>query len=117
PHCFGGESEDENLLPACGKCNSTRKRDFASWALVHIHSLSLGMNPSVNALKSVDGTLRFALQYHAARKLAEKRKWTLRAALLRLGPWTEDPRVLDETMAGDFFNLAIHSPYRDLERD
>jgi len=107
PQRFGGDSIPDNWLPACGKCNSQRKRDFATWAMPTIQSLILGLDPGDNDYTAVEGTQRFALHQLAAKKLARQRNISLKQAYLVLGPW-ESPRLIDAADTGDFFNLAIH---------
>src|SRR5262249_31393125 len=59
PRCYGGDSIDDNLLPACGSCNSDKKGDFATWGMTNVQSLVLGFSPTESELKSIAGTLRF----------------------------------------------------------
>jgi hypothetical protein len=108
PQRFGGDSIPENWLPACGSCNSRKKRDFATWAMPSIQSLILGFDPSENEYTAVDGSQRFALHQLAAKKLAMQRNISLKRAYTVLGPWDNSPRLIDEDDIGDFFNLAIH---------
>ena len=93
PQRFGGDSIPDNFLPACGKCNHQRKRDFATWAMPNVQSLILGFDPSENEYKGVDGSQRFALHQLAAKKLARERNISLKQAFLNLGPW-ESPRLV-----------------------
>lgn len=113
PQRFGGDSDPDNWLPACGSCNSGKKRDFATWAMPSIQSLVLGFTPSETAYKAVDGSQRFALHQLAAKKLAIRHNISLKRAYMRLGPW-ESLRLIDETDIGDFFNLATHNPAHDV---
>ncbi len=114
PQCYGGDSIEENLLPACGSCNSSKKMECASWAMPGIQSLIFGFAPSDNELQRVRGPHRFALHHYAARRLAAQKNITLRRAFLLLKPWT-DVRVANEEDMGDFFNLANHQPAGYLE--
>jgi hypothetical protein len=110
PQRFGGDSIEENWLPACSVCNNSKKRDFATWAMPDVQSLVLGFDPTENDYTSVNGSHRFALQQLAAKKLAIRRHISLKLALMRVGPWEKTPRLVDEDDIGDFFNLAIHRP-------
>jgi hypothetical protein len=110
PQRFGGDSIEGNWLPACGSCNNSKKRDFATWAMPDVQSVLLGFEPSENEYTSVRGSHRFALHHLVARKLAIRRRTSLKRALLALGPWDRTPRLIDESDIGDFFNLAIHRP-------
>lgn len=109
PQRYGGDSIEDNWLPACGSCNARKKRDFASWAMPGIQSVVLGFSPSADEYTRVDGTHRFAMHYLMARKLAIRRKSDLKRAFIFLGPW-QDPRLTDEYDLGDFFNLVNHRP-------
>jgi hypothetical protein len=116
PQRFGGDSIDENFLPACGKCNSHRKKDFVTWAMPSVQSLILGFDPSEQERSRVEGVHRFALHQRAARKLAVQRKLTLKLAYVRLGPWESTLRLEDDEDLGDFFNLANHRVIDDIRR-
>ena len=55
PQAYGGDSEEENLLPACRLCNTEKKRDYPLWAACNVHTLNIGADPSVGALQSIGG--------------------------------------------------------------
>jgi 5-methylcytosine-specific restriction endonuclease McrA len=114
PRCYGGNSIDENLLPACGSCNSKKKRDLATWAMSNVQAVILGFSPDEEERRLIEGPHRYALHYYAARKLATRRQITLKKAFLRLKPWT-DVRLKDLEDMGDFFNLANHEPFSEIE--
>jgi 5-methylcytosine-specific restriction endonuclease McrA len=109
PQSYGGNSIEENLLPACGSCNR-KKMDYATWGMVGIQSLILGINPTDNELATVAGHHRFALHYFAARKLVTRNpQKTLKWAFDRIRPWTKDVRAQDPADVADFFNLANYA--------
>lgn len=114
PRRYGGNSTDDNLLPACHSCNNLKKADFATWAMPSVQSLVLGFSPSNQECESVEGSHRFAMHYYAARKLAVLNNLSLKRAFLRLGPWT-NIRPRDAFELGDFFNLQNHVPLTVLE--
>lgn len=105
PSSYGGDSVLENLLPACGKCNSERKAHFATWAGTGIQSTLLRRNPSTDAWTTLNGTPTFALQSFAAQKLAISEQISLKEAYLRVGPWRMPPEIADTTEVIHFFNL------------
>jgi hypothetical protein len=108
PQRYGGDSDEDNWLPACGSCNSHKKHDFATWAMAGIQSVVLGFTPTENEYTMVDGTHRFAMHYLAAKRIAIQRDISLKDAFRILGPWELSPRLMDESDIGDFFNLANH---------
>ena len=112
PQAYGGDSIENNLLPACRTCNSDKKQDYPTWAGCDIHTLIIGDRPSGDALRSVGGRFRFALHNRAARILANRQRISLRTSYLRLGSWTTEPWILDEEEIGDFFNLENYQPER-----
>ncbi|MEX3990829.1 HNH endonuclease [Paraburkholderia sp. EG286A] len=85
PTSIGGNSVEENLLPACARCQDTTK-DTASWEWFNIHNLVLPSVPSRGALNSVPRRAKFARHYMEAIKLADENNLTLKEALTRLGP-------------------------------
>ena len=112
PHCYGGNTVKENLLPACKKCNQERKDDLASWAMGSIQALFLGFAPLQPQHRKIKGPYKVALHNYAAMKLAARERLSLKDAFIKLGPWGQ-PRLKDVEDTGDFFNLEIHQdlPY------
>lgn len=108
PRSYGGDSIDDNFLPACQSCNSKKKRNFATWAMPAVQSLLLGLSPENQRLAEIEGTYKFSLHYRAAQNLAIKKRLTMKDAFLAIGPW-KDVRVLDNDDVADFFNLENHA--------
>ena len=109
PNSFGGDSEEDNLLPVCRGCNN-HKGNLATWGMAGVQSLINGIDPSEDALK-VKGDFAFALHYHAARRLLSRNPQnTLKWAMVRLGPRQPIARVVDKVQLADFFNLENHDP-------
>ena len=107
PQSYGGDSDVINLLPACHGCNR-RKANFASWAMVDIQSLILGLNPSPEDLGRVSGQHRFSLLSRSACMLAEAEGLTLRDAFLKVRHGVT-PYLNNTSDVADFFNLRnIH---------
>ncbi len=107
PQSYGGDSIDDNFLPSCSSCNTSKKMDFATWGMAGVQSLIIGLAPSEEDLTRVEGCHRFAMHYYAARRLATKKNIKLKDAFLRIGPWTT-VRTKDPDDSGDFFNLETH---------
>ena len=108
PQAYGGDSVIENLLPACGKCNSQKKQDYASWAGCNIHTLMIGMNPSGGALKSVGQHFQYALYNRGITEYANRNKCLLKDSYISHGAWRPVVGVINEDDVGDFFNLFNH---------
>ena len=108
PRVYGGDSIEENLLPACDSCNSKKKRHFATWVMPAVQSLLLGISPPDQRLGEIEGSYKYSLHYRAAQRLATDRRLSLKQAFLKIGPWT-DVRLIDRDDVADFFNLENHS--------
>lgn len=114
PRMYGGDSTEENFLPACADCNSRIKSDLAGWAQVNVQALILGVSPSAGSLRAVNNVYNFALHYRVAQRYAAANRRTLKQAFLEIGPWT-DIRVLTQHDTADFFNLGNHDPQVQIE--
>lgn len=108
PRAYGGDSIEDNFLPACQSCNSKKKRHFATWAMPAVQSLLLGLAPTDQRLTEIDGSFKFSLHYRAAQDLAIDQRLTMKEAFLKIGPW-ENVRLLDADDVADFFNLENHA--------
>ena len=112
PQKYGGDSDDENFLPACHSCNNGKKSDFASWAMTSVQALIYPIdsddNRMMDTLTHVGGTYRFAIHYRKAQALARAKNTTLKKAFLFLGPWCDLLRVPNRRLVADFFNLENH---------
>jgi hypothetical protein len=107
PRAYGGDSVEENFLPACDSCNSKKKRHFATWVMPAVQSLQLGLSPTEQRLGEIEGSYKFSLHYRAAQRVAMEKRITMKSAFLEIGPWT-DVRLLDTDDVADFFNLENH---------
>ncbi|WP_348261790.1 HNH endonuclease [Telmatobacter sp. DSM 110680] len=110
PQSYGGDSIEDNFLPACQSCNSKKKANFATWAMPPIQSLLYGIAPDDQRLEEIHGSFKFSLHYRAAQVLAIKEGRTLKEAFLKIGPWTTT-RFIDADDVADFFNLENHKLY------
>lgn len=59
PRMYGGDSVEDNFLPCCQDCNSRIKRDFASWSLINVQALILGVAPRPDNLREIDNVYKF----------------------------------------------------------
>jgi hypothetical protein len=110
PRSYGGDSIEENFLPACQSCNSRKKSNFATWAMPAIQSLLYGIAPEEQRLEEIHGSFKFSLHYRAAQERAMQKRSTLKDAFLEIGPWTST-RFVDADDVSDFFNLENHKLY------
>ncbi len=104
PQAFGGDSIDENVLPACKSCNG-KKSGFCTWGMVAVQSLVLGLVPSAERLDEIDKTFKFALHQRAARQLANQRRYSMAEAFVALGAW-KNIEVIESDDVAHFFNLS-----------
>ncbi|SAK87881.1 hypothetical protein AWB82_06073 [Caballeronia glebae] len=104
PTSIGGDSIDNNLLPACKYCQEVTK-DTASWEWLNIHNLVLPSQPSEEALIAVPNKVRFARHYLEAITLADEQKISLKQAFRAIGPMR---KILGHNATGSpvtFFDL------------
>lgn len=106
PQAYGGDSLEENLLPACRSCNSDKKQDYASWAGCNIHTLIIGVDPSEEALKSVGGHFQFGIHNRSVTQHANEKGISLKKAYEEIGPWKATASLIEKSDPGDFFNLT-----------
>ena len=85
PMALGGDSIEENLLPACDRCQIDTQ-DTVSWEWPNIHNLVLPPAPSADAMNSVDRGVRYARHYLLALRSCEGESLSLKQAFIRIGP-------------------------------
>lgn len=85
PQSVGGDSIEENLLPACTRCQITSK-DTMSWEWFNIHNVVLPPIASEGALASVTRKGHFARHCFEAMRLASMKRLSLKEAFTVLGP-------------------------------
>ena len=105
PRAYGGDSEPENLLPACLSCNN-RKDLTPSWSMYPVQSLIAGFELDDEEIAAVPKEMRFAVQSRAAAALAAATGASLKEAFLDLGR-PDLPSVIDISTSVDVFNLAF----------
>lgn len=89
PSSIGGDSIEENLLPACHECQGISK-DTISWEWVNVHNYVLPPLPSAEALKrGVGPRVRYARHYLEAIRLCDAERLTLKESFLKLGPMND----------------------------
>lgn len=105
PRAYGGDSEPENLLPACLSCNN-RKDVTPSWAMYPVQALVAGYELDDADLAEVPKEMRLAVQSRAACERAAVVDISLKQAFVDLGR-PAVPTVRDLSVSVDVFNLAF----------
>jgi 5-methylcytosine-specific restriction endonuclease McrA len=104
PRAYGGNSDPENLLPACESCNA-RKGNVPSWALYPIQALVAGYQLEASDFELIPKEMRFAVLARSASKLAESEGVSLKEAYVVMGRPTLF-RIADMSTSVDVFNLV-----------
>lgn len=107
PASLGGDSIVENLVPACGGCNS-EKRDLFTWEQGGIHDFIYPIDFHLSDfLPRLPVAQRILLQRRAVVTLAQRERITLKQALQRVGPYGAIT-ALDANDTWDIFNTQNH---------
>jgi hypothetical protein len=104
PTSMGGDSVEDNLLPACTRCQH-HTQDALSWEWPNIHNLVLPSNPSEQALNSVPRKVRYARHYLEALRISTREHLSLKQAFLRLGPASAQLGYVATGLPLTFFDL------------
>jgi hypothetical protein len=104
PQAYGGDSDYDNLLPACQSCNH-RKGHAASWSLYPIQALVHGYQLTAEDIANLPKEMRFAVLTRAAMDTAVADRLSLKEAFVSLGR-PDLPTVVDESTSVDVFNLT-----------
>jgi hypothetical protein len=110
PRALGGDTIEENLLPACPTCNSS-KGHIAAWQMAWIQPVVFADVDEMSGLQSLPREVKMALHIRAAMSYAQANGSSLRDALLAIGP-REPPVRIDASQGYDFFNLRVHDDVR-----
>jgi HNH endonuclease len=103
PRAYGGDSDSENLLPACKSCNE-RKASIPSWALYPVQALVAGYQLDAADIAEMPKEMRFAVQARAAADHARRERTSLKEAFIAMGR-PDLPSVIDLSTSVDVFNL------------
>lgn len=86
PTSIGGDSIEDNLIPACKDCQKITK-DTASWEWINTHNIVFSVSPSKEELDNKrNNKASFAKHYYEATKLANLENLTLKEAFMKIGP-------------------------------
>ena len=104
PKSLGGDTNFDNLLPACKGCNDHRN-DHPVWSSFWFQDIFLGPYPSERAMATKLGLRTIvALQFFRAYTMTRQSEMSLKEALMELGP-VEIPDVIDREYPSDFFSV------------
>lgn len=105
PSCYGGDSIEENILPACRKCNDA-KGDMILWHTAHVGAFCLKPNPSSDEMTRVTRSLLVAAHMKKIFNHATLYDMSLKESALQVGPISQDRhRIPYPDDARDFFNF------------
>lgn len=107
PTSMGGDSNDDNLLPACTICQNLKK-NFLSWEWLNIQNSIYSIAPSDEELKSIPWETRIAKHYLAAIKLAESRNIKLKDSFQQIGPISTPITFIPTSEPITFFDLKTN---------
>lgn len=85
PRSLGGDSDAENLLPACLACQNA-KGDGPSWEWINIHNLVIPAVPSPDVLSTLSRTVRIARHCYHVMATCESSRISLKKGFRRTGP-------------------------------
>lgn len=104
PTSMGGDSDEDNLLPACILCQDLKK-NFLSWEWLNIQNSIYSIAPSGEELKSIPWETRIAKHYLAAIKLAESQNIKLKESFQKIGPISTPISFVPTSEPLTFFDL------------
>ena len=107
PRAYGGDSAEENLLPACFSCNN-HKDNTPSWSMYPIQGLVAGHLISGGDSRLITKDMRQAVQGRTAADYKLRHGVSLKDAFVALGRPME-PSVLSTDIAVDIFNLEFQA--------
>ena len=105
PSSLGGESVEENLIPACRVCQND-KADSPSWEWLNVHNLVWPRTPSDDARQRVTRVARIARHYLHVTAQCSTSRMTLKAGFLAVGPITLPVSFLTTGLPATFFTLG-----------
>jgi membrane protease subunit (stomatin/prohibitin family) len=101
---WGGDSIDENLLPACQTCQGLKK-NFLSWEWINLQNAVFSIDPGYEELKGIPWGTRIAKHYFDALSEAESGHIRLKDAFQRIGPITTPISFVSTSEPITFFDL------------
>lgn len=108
PASYGGDSIEQNLLPACYACNDAKK-DMLLWQTGAIFSFVLKPDPSADERTRIGRREKVARRIQDILQKANFERCTLKEAAMKIGPAKfENLVAIDRDDAIDYFNLHFN---------
>lgn len=104
PSSLGGDSVEENLLPACRECQRL-KGDALSWEWIAVHDVVLPVLPPIEALNAIPKRIRIARHFLLALQVCDREGFSWKEALLSIGPMNVDLSHRKTRLPVTFFDL------------
>lgn len=104
PQSVGGDSVEENLLPACARCQNITK-DTMSWEWFNVYNVVLPSDPSDRAIASVSRKGHFARHFFEAMRVANEGGLSLKESFSAIGPISQPVRSVSTGGPTTFFDL------------
>jgi hypothetical protein len=109
PASIGGESDEDNLLPACCDCQQ-KKADSPSWEWINLHNMVWPSAPSADATRKIERQTRIARYYHQVTGVAAERRCSLKKVFLELGKMMSPATFARTGVPTTFFDLQTVEP-------
>jgi hypothetical protein len=104
PRSVGGESVEENLLPACTHCQKA-KGDTFSWEGFSVQNFAMSPEPSSDAITSIPREVKIARHYLEALQRSDSEKCSLKEAFISIGTYAKPVRFAITGRPITFFDI------------
>tara|TARA_Y100001933_G_scaffold138263_1_gene137166 strand:- start:149 stop:856 length:708 start_codon:yes stop_codon:yes gene_type:complete len=107
PQCYGGDSDFENLLPSCHKCNND-KGDLLLWQNASINKVMFRPDPPLHEMATMGYVEKIARHRQMIFDYASKNGTTLKCAALEVGSvkmQNIEPIISDDAV--DYYNFKF----------
>ncbi len=105
PSSLGGDSFEENFLPACYRCNG-KKGNVATWVSTDVHTI-FSCDETEDKVTKMEFRRKYALLHREALTYAIDNGVILRDAFIAIGPFV-NIRFNAESQIADMFDMRIH---------
>ena len=91
PRSYGGDSIEDNFLPACISCNGDKKSNFATWTMPAIQSLLFGLKPQEENLTKIPRVLEILVALSRGSRTCHPKAFDTQGRLPRYWAMDLDP--------------------------